>query len=151
MEQRAVMTVRHDIMGLKYAAVLARCTVGHLRIPVARNALHALPCLVLRSNTRHTDHIENFTFAYYVPSGLEPASFYGTYPVIRATPKHNVVVISYNILAEAPVGHISNSTTTTIEKLVPGDHIVLRCSGGSCGSVDNDGKYYTGQVVNVES
>jgi len=102
-------------------------------------------------NTRHIDHIENFTFAYYVPSGSEPASFHGTYPAIRATPMHNVVVISYDISAEVPVGGISNSTITTIEKLVPGDHIVLRCNSGSCGGVDNDGKYYTGQIVNVES
>mmetsp|Transcript_6288 Transcript_6288/g.19449 ORF Transcript_6288/g.19449 Transcript_6288/m.19449 type:complete len:259 (-) Transcript_6288:273-1049(-) len=69
----------------------------------------------------------------------------------RATPMHNVVVISYDISAEVPVGGISNSTITTIEKLVPGDHIVLRCNSGSCGGVDNDGKYYTGQIVNVES
>jgi len=101
-------------------------------------------------NTRHTDHVENFTFAYYVPSGLEPASFGGMYPVIRATSIHNVVVVGYKISAEAPVESIANSRITTTGQLLPGDNIVLRCHAGSCGSADSDGRYYTGQIINVE-
>eukprot|EP00955_Chlamydomonas_euryale_P060571 357757-Chlamydomonas_euryale.AAC.5 len=37
MQQRRVMTARHDSMGMPHAAVLARCIGGPLVIPVACN------------------------------------------------------------------------------------------------------------------
>eukprot|EP00955_Chlamydomonas_euryale_P056786 356550-Chlamydomonas_euryale.AAC.3 len=67
----------------------------------------------------------------------------------RASETHNVVVVEESVSREHAVEIISKGALKKTGDLQPGDLIVLTCQDGGCGP-DNNGKYYTGQVIAVE-